>query len=234
MSARHLLPLCLLASLGFAGAVQADDEIKISSCQTISAPGSYVLSKNVTADPKTLQSVTLGTGSYFACLMITADNVALDLAGFTVAGDTTPSTYGVYGAVTGAVIRNGTISGFTASGILLTGGGRHTVENVRAIGNGGAGIALTGSLGDAIGSAVRNNTAAGNLTGFNIAQQGSRVSGNVATGNSKYGLIVICPASVTGNVAFGNVLQQIRLTVINNNDGSPVFECTAANNNPAP
>ena len=50
-------------------------ETKITTCQTISQPGSYELANNLTA-----------TGD---CLVITADGVTIDLAGFSIVGSNT-------------------------------------------------------------------------------------------------------------------------------------------------
>ena len=62
------------------GAVRAEGATEIEKCQTISQPGSYKLVNNLT-----FRSTTGGT-----CLLITADFVTIDLAGFTITGPQIP------------------------------------------------------------------------------------------------------------------------------------------------
>ncbi len=54
------------------------------NCQTISQPGSYTLTKNLTS-----------TGD---CIVIASDFVTLDLAGFTISGTGTPTSVGIHEA----------------------------------------------------------------------------------------------------------------------------------------
>lgn len=88
----------------------------VSACGQLTAPGAYVLTNDLEEQ----------TGS--DCLVIQADNVDLDLAGFTITG-----TNG-HGVVTPdltlrANVRNGVIAGFTR-GVLLGGG---QVEHLRVL-----------------------------------------------------------------------------------------------------
>src|SRR5262245_3109539 len=71
----------------------------ITSCQTLSVPGSYILGKSLTA---------VGT-----CLVIAADFVTLDLDGQVVTGNGTG--LGITdnsSARQGLAVRNGTVTGF--------------------------------------------------------------------------------------------------------------------------
>lgn len=225
------------AALAFAtaAAAHADDTVKITSCQTIGAPGSYTLTKNVIAEPKTLIASGAGTPQRYACILINADYVTLDLAGFAVIGDATPNTFGIQsGDHKGIVVRNGAVTGFTLSGVSLT-GSYHTIENMRAIGNGANGLSVFGGPFAARGSIIRGSVASENArSGISVAQNSSSVvTGNVTLNNGIYGIIVACPSVVTQNMAYGNAQDQILLhTSIDPYTRMPLPPCTASNNNP--
>ena len=180
----------------------------IRDCRPIAEPGSYVLTRNVTATAD--------------CLVVTANFVTIDLGGFVITGagaavgiraDIDPSGAGVEGTT----VRNGTITGF-GTGIFV--GPGSVVEGVRVSGN-GAGIVATGT--------VRNNTAVNNRTGIialgtvsgNTAQSNlqrgievdanSAVTGNNAAGNGEVGILVDCPSNVIGNTAVGNDRENLTL-----------------------
>jgi hypothetical protein len=85
--------------------------IEIEKCQTISQPGAYKLANNLTASG--------------ICLVITADFVTIDLAGFTITGPNPPngsSSPAIMATANGIAVRNGSISGF-GGGINLGGEG---------------------------------------------------------------------------------------------------------------
>jgi hypothetical protein len=199
----------------------ANEPTKITECGTIVRPGSYVLTKNLTA-----------AGD---CLVVNADFVSIDLAGFLITGDGTGA--GIRAdpvgpeSAQGIAVRNGTIAGFEFGVAMIAIGS--IVEGVRAVGNSSTGIFTSGI--------VRNNTAVGNrihgiiATGTvsgNIAEDndqngifgagtvsgntarrnrgggigaggGSTVSGNTAEGNGQ-GISVSCPSNVIGNTATNN------------------------------
>src|SRR5215467_11079290 len=71
----------------------AQGPIEITQCQTISQPGSYKLVNNLTA-----------TGD---CIVITAQDVTLDLNGFEISGNGTGSAIVGTGAQVRTVVRNG-------------------------------------------------------------------------------------------------------------------------------
>src|SRR6516164_9957808 len=92
---------------------------EIEKCQTIDKPGSYKLVNNLT-----FSSLT-GT-----CLTITASFVTIDLAGFTISGQSATATAIEAGNdTTGIAVRNGTISSF-GSGVDLR-GNSSIVEGLR-------------------------------------------------------------------------------------------------------
>ncbi|HLQ23027.1 MAG TPA: right-handed parallel beta-helix repeat-containing protein [Gemmatimonadales bacterium] len=102
---------------------------------TITAPGTYCLAADLTY---------AGDG---AAISIDADVVALDLNGFTLAGQTGPGSQsiGVQSAgVDGVTVRNGVVTGFR-QGVLLKGGTGHLVDRVRAEGNSYVGLLALGS-----------------------------------------------------------------------------------------
>jgi hypothetical protein len=133
----------------------------------ISIPGSYKLSGNLT-------NIPLGTSG----IQITANNVTLDLNGFSILGQASAgSDIGISNVNSShTTVMNGTVSGFD-EGIKL--GSSSRVENVHVTNQSGAGIEV-GST-----SIVRNNIS-----------------------DSNNGIFVTCPASIVGNVAvslFGGI-----------------------------
>lgn len=89
-------------------------------------------------------------------LIIGADNILLDLAGYRVLG--TPNTgdgFGIYLlGRTGVTVRNGTVSNFDA-GVVIEGGTANTVTSIRAVDNIGTGTTRAGD-GIAIESSTNN------------------------------------------------------------------------------
>ena len=110
---KALFPIALGAIL-FASTAGAREPTPIKACQTISQPGSYELANNLTANGD--------------CLVITADFVTIDLAGFAISGTGGPGFTAISGGnVEGITVRNGSISGFS-TGVDLGGG---IVEGLR-------------------------------------------------------------------------------------------------------
>jgi hypothetical protein len=162
---------------------------------TICQSGSYKLSGNLTvADANT------------TAISITADNVTLDLNGFSILGPTvcvgrpvtscspTGSGNGVAGVIQrGITVVNGSVRGMGGEGINI--GDASSVKNVHAASNGDNGISVSGGT-------VSGNTATGN--GLNGIIAVGAVSGNYAVGNGAAGILVFCPSSAVGNTAFSN------------------------------
>jgi hypothetical protein len=145
----------ILSPRGGAQAQDAREEgpTEIEKCRTISKPGSYKLVNNLVA--------TSGD-----CLVITADFVTIDLAGFTISGTTNgllPA--GIRGtSLQGIAVRNGSISGFVEQ-VNLSASNGSIVEGLRVAGLGQVGneISATGI--------VKGNTAT-NLRGTGISATG--------------------------------------------------------------
>lgn len=188
---------------------------------TISQSGSFRLTGN-------LQVPDAAT----TAIEITADDVTLDLNGFTISGPNvcTPNptrctysggggigikAFGATGVVSPANIRvmNGMVRGMGGHGIRMMGEGT-LVQNVVSVSNGGPGIVvgegnvidsvakLNGSGAAIVGVIVRGCTASNNIFGI-FVRPGGVASGNVAVSNSAVG-ISVNNASATGNTAYGN------------------------------
>ena len=127
---------------------------------------------------------------------ITADNVTLDLNGFTIYGGGGLIADGIsIGDRKNVEIKNGTIRGFTRSGIFSNAFTQFIrVIDVRAIGNVTSGIELQGQ-----GNTIDRCTALNNTLGFR-AFEGSLVINSVARGNSSYGLAFSGASGCQGNV----------------------------------
>lgn len=113
----------------------AREPIPIKACGTISQPGSYELADNLTTTSN--------------CLVIAADAVTIDLAGFTISGPV-PRGFGQPHLTaiatddnrTGITVRHGSISGFTV-GVELSGIGS-IVEGLRVFNGVEVGISAIG------------------------------------------------------------------------------------------
>lgn len=167
---------------------------------TIGVSGSYRLTSNldvtVAADPKNTLAIS-----------ISANNVTIDLNGFSIVGPAicsgTPVTscsnggsgIGVFGTGQNVAVRNGTIRGMGNSGIRLVGSG--TVERVRTESNGINGIEI-GS-----GSVVSCGAASNGSNGIVLSGAGLQdlITGNVAAYNFAAGIDVFGVGTVSGNTS---------------------------------
>jgi hypothetical protein len=189
---------------------------------TLSRPGSYRLTGNLATSSRNISAI-----------VVTADDVAVDLNGFTIA--CTLSTTGIIpvacqpglgqgGQGVGfdmesrgrTSVKNGVVRGMGDDGIAL--GSHSTVQGVKSVANGGDGVSIgqNGRIDQCIAS---NNGGRGIRADFsgsvtnNIANEntlegiGTRdhcvVTGNVATGNGKDGINAF-GSVVTGNQANEN------------------------------
>ncbi len=155
---------------------------------TISQPGSYRLSGNLTVPDANTTAIN-----------ITANNVTVDLNGFMIGGPSV-CTFGNDGYVTsctptgtgnginadwgisGTTVLNGTIQGMGNNGVDVKNAAR--VEKVRAVNNAGIGILTAGG-----GSIVTGNIANSNMWG--IYSQGDALgvtTNNTAIGNGADGI----------------------------------------------
>jgi hypothetical protein len=187
---------------------------------TISEPGSYRLSSNLVVN----EAVTV--------IEITASDVTIDLAGFSIVGPNkcagSPVACTIQGgsgigikAVADAGpspenvrVMNGTVRGMGGHGIRMMGNGT-VVERVHAVSNGGPGIVVgLGSIVDSmamfngsgaavVGLIVRGTVSTNNVFGIFI-RPGGVATGNSAIANAVTGLSVQCPAVVVGNSTSNN------------------------------
>jgi len=187
---------------------------------TISQPGSYRLSGNLTVPNANVTAIE-----------ITGDNVTIDLNGFAIIGPTvctgSPPTcspvsgtgFGITSATaTTIAVYNGTVRGMGSSGIFFTTGASaagHIVERVRAESNGGNGIEIAGgnvSYSTAIGNGgvgiglfegtASHNTAIANLYGISVDD--GTVSHNAALRNRDGAGIVMTVGIASHNTLFNN------------------------------
>lgn len=204
---------------------------KIDQCQTIDKSGSYKLAHDITF-----------TGTTGACLLITADFVTIDLAGFMISGPgLTSLTTAILGppssTLQGIAVRNGSISNFSV-GVGLGSANGSIVEGLRIFGGNCpclVGIAANGIVKgntvldfrgegegtgiDAAGIVTGNYVAGSQLAGMQISQ-GSTVIGNTSVNNDGPlgGIVVFCPSNVTDN------------TAVNNSGGNLVLNGSGCNN----
>ena len=199
---------------------------------TITQPGGYVLSGNLTVPDANTSAI-----------VINASHVTIDLNGFAILGSTDCSTFPCSGAGSGSgiavppgqvhiTIRNGTIQGMGGFGIVLD-GDSHLVEYMHVRSNGNSGISI-GQSADPAGSIVQHNTVVRNgFIGINIARgivshntvdindfQGISISignasynvitrnGNFRAGPPSFGLVAGA-ASYFGNVLSGNIIDGV-------------------------
>ena len=192
-------------------AAEAQGPGLISSCQPITQPGSYFLTRNLTA-----------TGS---CLTIQANFVTLDLGGFVITGNGTGS--GIAATPIQAItVRNGTVTNFSI-GVNFKSAHDATIERLRVIGNSSGGILIQepgatvkdslaadnggfGGIDVFLGapSLVTGSVSRNNSTGI-ITGSGTSLIGNSVGSNTGAGISVICPSLVLGNTVTSNGLPVV-------------------------
>jgi parallel beta-helix repeat protein len=207
----------------------------ISACQTISASGSYILTGNLTA-----------TGD---CLLVAADNITIDLDGYTITGPgsgfagITPPNTAIRNNIT---IRNGMIKNFGIGIQFALGknGRRVTVERMTITDNTSSGvllgdwsivkdsnISLNGGTGSYVGarSLISGNIVSNNKgDGIHLSAGDSIVNGNVANNNSNHGIVASdrgSGSSLIYNTASNNGQHGISIMCPSNLQGN-----TAINN----
>ena len=186
---------------------------------TISVSGSYRLSGNLTVPDINTSAI-----------LVTADNVTIDLNGFSIIGPVVcsgfPATCNQTGTgfgidarqppLTNLTIANGTVRGMGSDGIAII-GQSGSIEKVHAHSNGGNGL-VPGAAGMVRDSTSLQNGNIGIVVGSGLA------TGNIVRGNGGAGgMFVFCPSTVIGN------------TVQLNNGGNIVISgssagCALANN----
>lgn len=189
---------------------------------TITVTGSYRLSGNLTIPDR----VTTG-------IHITADNVTIDLNGFSINGPTVctanPTNCGGSGGgvgihsgdfnigtihARGIKVYNGTVRGMGFHGVRLM-GDASLVDSVRAINNGGPGIVMGGGSvynsfatmnggSGIIAGQVYNSVAEQNATGGIFVRQGGIAIGNRSTFNGGAGFTTSIGGVATNNTSTNN------------------------------
>jgi parallel beta-helix repeat protein len=202
----HYLMALLITLLVSVATVEAATEIT-SLPWTITTQGSYIIKQNLKAN--------------WHGIIVKANNVTIDLNGYSIAGNNTSGGYGVYmNGCSNVEIRNGTIRNFGLCGIYEgSSGDSHRVINVRVVKNKNYGISLDGSNHMVKDCTVSNNmggisagsrsTVSGNAVYSNgyygiFADAGSTVSGNTADDNAYSGIYAGSGSTISGNTAFGN------------------------------
>ncbi len=178
---------------------------------TITEPNSYYLAETINFDPSDANAIT-----------IEANDVTIDLAGFSVIGPNSGTGCGVYmNGCTNVEIRNGTVRDFYCGIYEFSSSGRqHRVINVRVMSNGNYGIKLYGD-----GHMVKDCTAAENGYMGIYVSSGSTVNGSIANRNGNIGIMASDGSLVVGNTAYNN--QSVG---INAGKGSTVASNTAYGN----
>jgi hypothetical protein len=207
--------VCMLSAPAFAGDVKL---LKQPSAfpLLINNAGSYRLKSNITVPDANTTAIS-----------ITADNVTLDLNGYSITGPTmcsggppvtsctpTGTGNGIDSASgnAGITVLNGTVQGMGHWGLHL--GSRARIEKVRAVSNGFQGISTDFQ------STLVEDTAVNNGDSGIVTSSAAVVSGNVSMGNLADG--ISAGGLVSGNTTernAGSGLTAIDATVIGNRAG---------------
>ena len=190
-------------------AAMAEATVITSLPYTITKRGYYTINSN-------LKSARNG-------IVVNADNVTIDLRGYTISGSGTGNYFGIYmNGRSNVEIRNGTVRDFV-NGIYedSVDGNSHRVINVRVFATPDNAIYLSGS----------NNLIEGCTASFSagwgiFAGDGSLLIGNIASNNGQSGIGSGSGSTVKNNTAFNNQWYGIRLEGYSLIDGN-----TAYNNN---
>jgi parallel beta-helix repeat protein len=198
---------------------------------TISSPGFYFISKNLT-------SASDG-------IVVNSDNVTIDLMGFTINGPEGGGDGIYFDSKNNVEIRNGGIKDFSYGIRGVTDGQSNKVIAVKTISNGGYGIFLKGNnhgvkdctvigcgaygiyVPDAGGHTIKGNTVSGSRYYGIVAGPGSTVMGNNCNNNDQHGINALGGCTVINNTVYNNALAGIIL----DSNGNSVINNTAYNNN---
>jgi len=187
---------------------QSEPRIPISSLPiTISAPGSYYLTDDLT-----------GVSGQHG-ITVSSAFVTIDLNGFALIG--------VAGSLNGIMaqvapneqleIRNGVIRNWGSRGILATGSGIHAMD-LRVTGNGSDGLSLGAR------AVVRDTTAIGNGASGIAVGTGSTIIGCTATNNSSSGIVPGTFSLVSSSIGSSNAVNGFLLST-----ASVATDCIAEN-----
>lgn len=200
-----LLSMLLMGLLGGVASAQT----AVSACQTLSSSGNYFLTTNLTA-----------TGS---CLVIGADNVAIDLKGKTITGggsDAGITDSGV--ARDDVIIANGKITNF-ANGVDLAASGHAIITNLTVSNNSSNGIFIKGCCNTL--SSITANSNGG--AGIYVNSDDSNFTDIQASGNTGPGL----DATECCNTVIGSTLSNNTGGGVNIGDGDDFVIASKVENN---
>jgi hypothetical protein len=200
---------------------------------TISTSGSYYLTKNLTA---------AGSG---AGITVSADNVSIDLKGFTLTGGGGGTVAGINvpAGQKNLCVRNGTVTGWTNGGIRASNVSGSLYQNLFISNTSGEAALTMGYFCVARSCVVQSNTG-GSTTG--ISGGSSLVSHCNSSQNSGSGISVFEGSTVINCVAAQNHSNGITASTctvadcavsdngasgISASQGSSVVDCTAVSNN---
>ena len=142
----------------------------ISSATTISTPGAYNLTTNIT-----------GT------ITITADNVDCDLCNYEIDAGGAANAMSVTG--NNVTVHNGTVTGASSEGLLISGTENVLLNTIRALSNTAIGIGLSATN---TCCTILNCTATGNATGFqDLGSFATRIERSSACNNSSDGFELV-------------------------------------------
>jgi hypothetical protein len=183
---------------------EVEPRIPIASIPfTISSSGAYYLTGDLTAV----------SGS----IRVEADDVSIDLRGFTISGTGTGNGIWILGRKN-VEIRNGTVRDFNLGITEGATGEGHRVIDIRAVGNVGNGISLLGKghlvkdclaadnddgIRSGTASLVVGNTVYNNDVGI-AANPGNTIIANVVYANQKFGITLQGDSLVDQNTVFDN------------------------------
>jgi len=172
---------------------------------TISSPGTYYVMKDLKCPPG-------GHG-----ITVRADNVTLDLMGFSLIGPggTGGDFNGIYmNGRKNVEIRNGTVRGFWCGIYAINEGRGYRIINVRTTNNARTGISIEGG-----GHLVERCTAGANVEHGIFVSADSTIISNTCYENGKTGIVTGSNSTATGNTCSGNHVDGIEAafsTVIGN------------------
>ncbi len=213
---------------------------------TISESGSYYFTENIHL-PAAITAIT-----------IEANDVTLDMKGFTLSGPGGGSGAGAGihasdASLTNIVIANGTVRDFRWYGVKLE-GTDHRVTAISALGNGSNGISISGSVlsctaraNGSSGIVISNGTAEGCTSranqGHGIYADSASVINCIANGNTSYGFYVSdsslrdCSATENGSDGFYTSSSSLNNCTASSNEDygirsyySSIVGCTAYDN----
>ncbi|MFC1857041.1 right-handed parallel beta-helix repeat-containing protein [Thermodesulfobacteriota bacterium] len=194
---------------------EVEPKIPISSLPfTISSSGSYYLTGDLNTTDKGIT--------------INADNVTIDLMGYSLIGPGSGEEYGInFMEKSNIEIRNGTIRNFGRAGIYepSTGsGGKHRVIGVRVLSNGSYGGIILASPG----CLVKDCLVCDNQGNGIVTYGYSTITGNNVSYNQQDGISVNNYNTVTGNNSFynqGNGITALQGSTITGNTTSRNQQC---------